>query len=239
MILFFTPPPEPQTTRKQSITEQKRRDNAASIYVPFPHKRKKEAEKTFCAGHESAEKWIHVDIFHSGTRYPECASSIHTTFPQDPVGACQQILCFYIYSIQAVWLGHEARLLQSDRDFWRGAVMQHRVYCFISLNASCNLRLRWCQSILQEKEVTHGRKLWIKFAISVTNYLTLTVVNGVWVPFNLHTIKAYLTATNSHWKSITTSPLGVRYRRDSQPCRAWPQCLEQTNSRHFKGKGLF
>lgn len=143
------------------------------------------------------------------------------------------------YSIQAVWLGHEAQLLQSDRDFLRGAVMQHRVYRFISLNASCNLRLRWCQSILQEKEVTHGRKLWIKFAISVTNYPTLTVVNGVWVPFNLHTIKAYLTATNSHWKSITTSPLGVRYRRDSQPCRAWPQCLEQTNSCHFKGKGLF
>lgn len=123
--------------------------------------------------------------------------------------------------------------------FLRGAVMQHRVYCFISLNASCNLRLRWRQSILQEKEVTHGRKLWIKFAISVRNYLTLTAVNGVWVPFNLHTIKAYLTATNSHWKSITTSPLGVRYRRDSQPCRAWPQCLEQTNFRHFKGKGLF
>lgn len=115
---FFFFPPEPQTTRKQSITEQKHRDNASSIYVPFPHKRKKEAEKTFCAGHESAEKWIHVDIFHSGTRYPECASSIHTTFPQDPVGACQQILCFYMYSIQAVWLGHEARLLQSDRDFF-------------------------------------------------------------------------------------------------------------------------
>lgn len=121
----------------------------------------------------------------------------------------------------------------------RGAVTQHRVYRFISLNASCNLRLRWCQNILQEKEVTHGRKLWTKFAISVTNYLTLTVVNGVWVPFNLHTIKAYLTATNSHWKSITTSPLGVRYRRDSQPCCPLPQCLEQTNSRHFKGKGLF
>lgn len=48
--------------------------------------------------------------YSTGTRYPDCASSIHTTYPQDLVGASQQILCFYICPIQAGWVGHKDRL---------------------------------------------------------------------------------------------------------------------------------
>lgn len=52
-----------------------------------------------------------VLTYSSGAKYPECASSIHTAFPQDLAGASQQI--FFTFKQAA---GHEAPASRSNRD---------------------------------------------------------------------------------------------------------------------------
>lgn len=86
-----------------------------------------------------------------GTRYPESASSIHTTSSQDLLPACQQILYFNLRSIQTGQNWCRTRrgascTTTSTLKFMittpQGGVNQCCVYGFISLNASCDLLSR-------------------------------------------------------------------------------------------------
>lgn len=185
---------------------------SSSICIPFPPECKRKLREPFVQVTRVLRNGFML-TYSSGTRYPECASSIHTKFPQDLVGASQQILYFNIRPIQAGEVGHEAWLLQSERDILgitsrlefmittpRGGVTQRRVYCFISQCASRNPCLRQCQGIYKKKRVTLG--CMDSFTISMTNYLT--AANVVWLPFNLHTNKAYWTVSGTNWNSITT-----------------------------------
>lgn len=85
------------------------------------------------------------------TRYPESASSIHTTSLQDLLPARQQILYFNLRSIQTGQNRCRTRCRASCRttstlEFMittpQGEVNQCCVYGFISLNASCDLLSR-------------------------------------------------------------------------------------------------
>lgn len=88
---------------------------SSSIYAPFSSGMWKEAEETFCAGHGSAEKRIHVDIFQWNKISWVC--KFHSYHISTRPGGCKSADLIFQHSGRP---GRTWRLaLQSNRDILR------------------------------------------------------------------------------------------------------------------------